>query len=222
MRIEEIDFIIGDAFDAARGRGGGEGDAIAVGRREQIGDLIRSGGEDARAGRFRSFGLRLPRLRFARRWAAHGRGFARLRRGLVGGHQEMRVDGGVHVESGDHVAAFGLAILQHVLPLPLVVVAALLAPGLARGEPDGLGVGAPAEGVHALFPGGEGEGFAAIGGDQIELRRFPLVVLVGGLVRIFVKRQFAVGGEGDPFAIWRPFGSSSCPLCVNCARWPSR
>ena len=114
-------------------------------------------------------------------------------------------EGGRQIEGEDRVAAFGGAILHDIFPLFLVVVFLRLAPGLARGEVDGLRIGRPGERVDVFFSLRHGEGFAAVGRDQIDLAGgfvFRVGIRIG--VAAFLGGGLALGEEGDPAAVGRP------------------
>ena len=109
------------------------------------------------------------------------------------------------VECEDRVTALGRAILHDVFPLLLVVVLLLSRPGLARGEVDGLRIGRPREGVDVFFSLGYGEGFAAVGRDEVDLTgglvfRVRIRICVAALLR----GSLALREEGDPAAVRRP------------------
>ncbi len=118
-------------------------------------------------------------------------------------------DGCVEIEAVDYVAALVGAVADDVLPIFLVVVTLLFGPWLARCEVDGLRIGRPGEGMDLFVAGGDGKGFSAIGGDEVDLRGVffvvVFVVIAGGR---FAWGEFAFGEEGDPARVGRPLGSA--------------
>ena len=115
--------------------------------------------------------------------------------------------GGGEVKREDCVAALGGAILHNVFPLFLVVVLLRLRPGMARGEVDSLRICRPGEGVDVFFSLRHGESFAAVGRDKIQLAwGFVFRIRVGIGVSGLVRCGLALGEEGDPTTIGRPFG----------------
>ena len=131
----------------------------------------------------------------------------------------MAVERGGKIEREDGIAALGGAILHDVFPVFLVVVFLRLAPGLAGGEVDRLRSLGPGKCVDILVSLGHGEGFAAVGGDEVDL--------AGGVRLCLWNRQSesespAFSAEllrSERNAIQRPsgdhLGSESCPDCVN-------
>ncbi len=135
---------------------------------------------------------------------------------------DLRGRGGVagesvgHVEREDRVAALGGAILHDIFPLFLVIVFLLLAPGLARGEVDGLRIGRPGKCVNFFFALGDGEGFAAAGRDQVDLR---WLAFRRNRNRNRYRRRSSRCLRSERKAIHLPsgdhLGSESCPDCVS-------
>ena len=78
---------------------------------------------------------------------------------------------------------------------------------MARCEVDGLRICRPCEGVDVLFSLRHGESFAAVGRDKIQLAwGFVFRIRVGIGVSALFRCGLALGEEGDPTTIGRPFG----------------
>ena len=91
-------------------------------------------------------------------------------------------ESGGHVESEDCVAAFGGAILHDVFPLFLVIVFLGLGPRVAGGEVEGVRIGGPGKRVDFFLTLSQRNGFAAGGGNQVDLADFSFVVFVFVLI----------------------------------------
>ncbi len=124
----------------------------------------------------------------------------------LAGFSGVARDGCRHVEREDRVAAFGGAVLHDVFPLLLVFILLLFAPGLARGEVDGLRIRGPGEGVDVFFSFRDRESFAAVRRDEIDLADFVFRVGVGIGVVALLGCVLPFREEGDPLAVGRPLG----------------
>ena len=129
----------------------------------------------------------------------------------------MAVERGGKIEREDGIAALGGAILHDIFPVFLVIVFLRLAPGLAGGEVDRVRILGPGKCVDILVSLSHGEGFAAVGGDEVDL--------AAGFVSLESESESespAFSAEllrSERNAIQRPsgdhLGSESCPDCVN-------
>jgi hypothetical protein len=119
-----------------------------------------------------------------------------------------------HIEGEQRVAALGRAILTDVFPFLAIIVFLRFGPGVASGEVERVGIRRPGEGMDFFFALRDGEGFAAVGRDQIDLADFVVFVfslgfIIGALafvrvVRVFFGGGFAVGEKRDPAAVRGP------------------
>ena len=177
-----------------------ESEFAAVGRGDEVLDAERKSGDSAgsgsEVGMLGGFGLWLLFIFIFFIWLC--------RSGGVAG------EGGGDVEGEESVAALGGAVLHDILPLLFVGVFLGLGPRVARGEVEGVRVGGPGVGVDFFFAGGERNGLAAGGRDQIDLGGLSFIVfgffLGVVVVGIFFGGGLALGEEGDPAAVGRPFG----------------